>query len=236
MTPTTVCSFWVSRPADFPDAPDYIGMLKMLDASCRSVGMRHVVLTDALSSQMLPARLEFFACPLPQNLLQAATEAHAAWVRAPRYPNDDTVFVGADCLVLHDFRPFLRPADLSICTFAHESLWIMPGFTHVPAVTREKLIPIFNKVAAGTRPRLAKTCDDMRSWERVLGPKPRELWGKQERLGLTVRFLPEPIWNERPLSADEPYAEAHVLHFRGPAQKPMFFEWVAKHRPDLASA
>jgi len=237
MTPTTVCSFWVHRPADFPDAADYIGMLKLLDASCRAVGMRHVVLTDGLSSQMLPAGMEFFAHPLPQNLLQATTAAQAEWIRASRYPAEDTVFVGADCLVLHDFRPFLRPADLSICTFVHPRLWIMNGFLHVPAASREKVVSIFAKVARGTRALPAKTCDDMMSWERVLSPRPKELCGlPYERRGVTVRFLAEPLWNERPLSADEPYADVHVLHFRGKAQKPMFFDWVARHRPELAAA
>lgn len=233
---TVVASFWVSRPADFPDAADYIGMLKLLDASCRAAGMRHVVLTDMASSAMLPREMERFESDLPRNLLQSTTAAQAEWVREGRYRNDDTVFVGADCLVLHDFRPFLRPADLSICTFVHRSLWIMNGFIHVPAASRTKVVPIFDKVARGTRPLPAKTCDDMMSWERALAPRPKELWSKQERAGLTVRFLPEPIWNERPLSADEPYLDAHILHFRGAAQKPMFFDWVARHRPELIGA
>lgn len=236
MTPTTVCSFWCYRPEDFPNAADYIGMLKVLDRSCRAAGMRHVVLTDPPSSQMLPEWMEFFATPLPRNLLQATTTAQAAWVREPTYPDEDTVFVGADCIVRHDFRPFLRPADFSICTFPHPTLWIMNGFIHVPAATRAKLVPIFDRVAKGTRALPAKTCDDMVSWERVLKPKPRSYWGKEERVGLTVRFLPEPLWNERPLSADEPYADVHVLHFRGGPQKPMLFEWVARHRPELMDA
>lgn len=236
MNPTTVCSFWVHRPTDFPDAADYVGMLKMLDVSCRLAGMRHVVLTDAPSSTMLPERMEFFTAAVPQNLLQATTAAQAEWVRTARYPDDDTVFVGADCLVLRDFRPFLRPAELSICTFPHPTLWIMNGFIHVPAASRDKVLPLFDEVAKGTRPLPANTCDDMRSWERALRPRPKELWGKQERRGLTVRFLaafprkapeaddlrlgraapagirrmPEPLWNERPLSADEPYADVHV--------------------------
>jgi len=236
MTPTTVCSFWVSRPADFPDAADYIGMLKILDRSCRAAGMRHVVLTDMASSRMLPEDMERFESDLPRNLLQATTTAQAEWVREGRYRSDDTVFVGADCLVLRDFRPSLLPADLTICTFVHRRLWIMNGFLHIPAASREKVAPVFDKVAKGTRALPARTCDDMCSWERVLGPKPRELWGKETRRGLTVRFVPEPIWNERPLSADEPYPDAHILHFRGPAQKPMFFEWVARHRPELLPA
>jgi len=236
MNPTVVCSFWVHRPADFPDAADYIGMLKILDRSCRAAGMRHVVLTDGLSSQMLPDGMEFFAVDLPRNLLQATTAAQAEWVRAMRYPDEDTVFVGADCLVLRDFRSSLLPADLTICTFVHRQLWIMNGFIWVPAASRHKLVSVFAKVARGTRALPARTCDDMMSWERVLGPKPRELWGKETRRGLTVRFVPEPLWNERPLSADESYPDAHVLHFRGPAQKPMFFEWVKIHRPELLSA
>lgn len=236
MNETVVCSFYVERKQDFPDAADYIGMLKILDRSCRAAGMRHVVLTDMASSRMLPEDMERFESDLPRNLLQATTTAQAEWLRSPRSEGIDTVFVGADCLVLHDFRPFLRPADLSICTFPHRKLWIMNGFIQVPAASREKLIPLFDRVAHGTRAFPATTCDDMASWERVLRPRPKDLWGKEERHGLTVRFLPEPIWNERPLSADEPYAEAHVLHFRGAPQKPMFFEWVARHRPELVVA
>lgn len=236
MNPTVIASFWCHRPVDFPDAADYIGMLRILDRSCRAAGMRHVVLTDPPSSTMLPEGMEFFAVDLPQNLLQATTWAQAEWVRSTPYPGEDTVFVGADCIVRHDFRPFLRPADLAICTFVHRSLWIMNGFIWVPAASRHNLVRLFSKVAQGTRALPAKTCDDMMSWERMLGSKPRDLWGKEERRGLTVRFLPEPIWNERPLSADEPYLDAHVLHFRGPAQKPMFFEWTRIHRPDLLAA
>lgn len=236
MNPTVICSFWVHRPADFPNAADYIGMLKILDRSCRAAGMRHVVLTDPSSSRTLPEGMEYFAKALPQNLLQATTRAQAEWVRETPYPEEDTVFVGADCIVRHDFRPYLRPADLSICTFVHRQLWIMNGFIWVPAASRHKVVPVFDKVAKGTRAMPARTCDDMVSWERTLGSKPRELWGKETRRGLTVRFLPEPIWNERPLSADEPYLDAHVLHFRGPPQKQMFFEWTKIHRPEFQAA
>lgn len=235
MNPTVVCSFWVHRPLDFPGCADFPRMLRILDASCRAAGMHHVVLTDLDTLETGPRidGLDTFATELPRNLLQATTRAQANWMVSERSEGIDTVFVGADCIVRRDFRPSLLPADLSICTFPHPKLWIMNGFVHVPAASRAKVAPIFAEVARGTRALPAKTCDDMMSWERALKPKPRDLWGKEQRRGLTVRFLPEPIWNERPLSADEPYPDAHVLHFRGMPQKEMLFEWAARHRPEL---
>lgn len=235
MTPTVVCSFFVHRPSDFPDAADYAGMLGILDRSCRAAGMHHVVLTDHATLESGPRieGLDTFATELPRNLLQATTRAQANWMASERSEGIDTVFVGADCIVRRDFRPSLLPADLSICTFPHRKLWIMNGFIHVPATSRDKVAPLFQRVAKGTRPLPAPTCDDMMSWERELAPKPRDWWGKETRRGLTVRFLPEPIWNERPLSADEPYLDTHVLHFRGKPQKAIFFDWVKNHRPEL---
>jgi hypothetical protein len=52
---------------------------------------------------------EIFCRPLPADLMQAATSAHISmvWLKAIG-GNDDTCFVGVDCIVLQDPGPALR--------------------------------------------------------------------------------------------------------------------------------
>ena len=226
---TMVASFYVHRPEDHPDAADYPRMLRLLDASCRRFGLSHVVLTDHATVPMLTG-LYCFATDLPRNVLQATTESHARWMESNCFRGMDTVFVGADSLVLKDFRPFLKPADLSIIYFVHKRLWILNGFIHVPASSREKATPLFREVADDTQPLEMRTCDDMMAWERALEPRPAPPhFGLAQRRGLTVNFLEEKIWNLRLLSLDHPVGGAVMLHFRGPPQKAMMFDWAARH-------
>ncbi len=228
---TVVCSFWVHRPADFPNAPDYLQMLKILDESVKRAGMYHVVLTDHATAPKVQSEL-MMAQPfaLPRNLLQATTEAQAQWLAWPGSAGVDSVFVGADCLVLRDFRPYLNAsADFSAVHFEHKRLWFMNGFMHVPAHTRAQLAPLFREVADDTHPMEARSCDDMQAFQRAFGPKPEFPYGGPvTRRGLQVQYLREEIWNGRPHRADEDFGASYVLHFRGPKQKPLFVEW-ARH-------
>lgn len=229
MTRLVVASFWVHRPEDFPDAADYIGMLKILDASCRRLGYDHVVLTDHASQHRLADEgLGYFAADLPRNLLQAATESHACWMASPLSEGVDTLFVGADCIILKDFRSMLEPADFTIILFEHKTLWIMTGFMHIPAASRDKLARAYRKVADDTQPLDARTCDDMMAWERYLKPKPAT-FGVHQRAGLNVNFVPEPIWNGRPTSEHAPFRKSLLLHFRGADSKPLFFDWARRY-------
>lgn len=235
MTKVVVCSFWVHRPQDFPEAADYLSMLRILDRCCQRWGYEHVVLTDhSTEPQVSSAGMRSFATNLPRNLLQAATEAHARWLESGRSCGVDTVFTGADCLFIADFRPHLKTADLSITLFDHKRLWILTGFMHVPATSRTKMTPLFRRVANDTRPLKARTCDDMMAWERVLAPRP-ERYGVYERAGIVVDFHDEMVWNRQPTVIDDDYDDALVLHFRGGAQKPMLFEWTRRHMPELMS-
>lgn len=231
MSRLVVASFWVHRPEDFPGAADYIGMLGILDASCKRQGYDHIVLTDHTSAPaLIAAGLPYFASDLPRNLLQAATESHARWMESPLSIGVDTLFVGADCIVLKEFRNALKPADFTIILFQHKSLWIMTGFMHTPAASRDKMAIAFRAVADDTQPLDARTCDDMMAWERHLAPKPT-CCGIHHRAGLNVNFVPEEIWNGRPTSAYAPFRKAFLLHFRGSDSKPLFFEWAARWLP-----
>lgn len=229
-----VASFWVHRPEDFPDAANYIGMLHVLDASCRRQGYEHIVLTDhASKGQLQAAGLGYFACDLPRNLLQAATESHAQWMESSLSVGVDTLFVGADCIILRDFRNALQPADFTIAVFEHKALWIMTGFIYTPAASRDKLAVVCRSVANDTQPLDARTCDDMIAWERHLGAKPPYL-GVHERAGMKVNFVPEELWNGRPTSVHAPFHKAYVLHFRGGDSKSLFFDWAARWLPRTA--
>lgn len=219
-----VCSFWVHRPKDYPDAPDYVAMLKILDESCKRFDLAHVVLTDLVSApQVARAGMLPYAVDLPANLMRALTEVQARWLESPHSRALDTVFVGADCIIRRDFVGVLPPADLSIVYMPDHKKWrMMNGFMMVPAVSREVATPVFRLIADDTSDAM---CDDMAAIERALSPMPPG-YGIHERRGLRVNFLEESIWNGRPMLPTEGFADSYVLHFRGAGRKPVFFEWA----------
>ncbi len=227
MRDLVVCSFWVHRPADFPDAVDYLPLLKTLDRSCRRLGFYHVVLTDnATAPQIAGAGMLAFPTDLPRNLAKALTESQARWLNGPL--GHDTLFVGADCLVRRDFRPHLPFADLSIILRpGHKRHRINNGFMYVPAPSREKVAPLFRSIADSTGDSF-NSCHDMVAVERALAPMPDD-YCLTERAGLTVNFLPMGIWNAGPKTAEDPAEQAHVLHFRGKSRKTVMLEWAARH-------
>lgn len=225
----TVASFWVHRPEDYPDAPDYLPMLRLLERSCRRLGLAHIVLTDRPTAAFLYNEgITAFARDLPRNLMQALTESQARWLEHPHPGPLDTLFVGADCLVLRDPRGHLPVADLSlILRPGHKRHRINNGFMLVPAASRATVAPLFRAIADGTGPAM---CDDMVAVEAALAPVPDD-YVLTERAGLTVNFLPIEIWNGGPKTADDPASGSFVLHFRGRARKAIMLEWAARHLP-----
>lgn len=226
----TAFSFWVHRPADFPEAPDYLPLLRALDRSCRMFGLEHVVLTDHETAPRAEAAgLTIFAMALPRNLARALTESQARCLES--MPPTDILFVGADCLIRRDFRGQLPPADLSIILRpGHKRHRINNGFMHVPAASCEKVAPLFRKIANDTGPTF-NSCHDMEAVERALSPMPLD-YGLQERVGITINFLPMGIWNGGPRRVDDPAEAAYVLHFRGKARKAIMLEWARRWMAD----
>ncbi len=137
----TVCSFWVARPDEFPNAPDYLPMLKILDTSCRQFGFDHIVLCDkSTAARIHHVDLTPFAVVLPNNLMQASTEAHAQAMEGNI--DGDLLFVGADCLIRRDFRHQLPRGDVAIAYMKDHKRWrMMNGFIYVPAASRERRQP-----------------------------------------------------------------------------------------------
>jgi len=230
MRDLVVCSFFVDRRADFPDAVDYVSLLKALDWSCRRLGLQHVVLTDhATKPEIESAGIGTFAFDLPRNLMRALTEAQARFIEDWRI-SGDILLTGADCLIRRDFRGHLPETDLSIILRpGHKRHRINNGFMFIPAASREKVAPLFRRIADSTGPAM---CDDMVAVERALAPMPDD-YCLTERAGLTVNFLPMGIWNAGPKTADDPAEQAYVLHFRGKARKAVMLEWAARHMREV---
>lgn len=228
----TVCSFWIHRPEEFPNAPDYLSILKILEASCLRFGFDHVVLTDrATQPAIATAGLVPWEATSERSLMRASTDAHARWVAAQ---DCDTLFVGADCLIRRDFRHQLPRGDIAIAYMKDHKRWRMNnGFVYVPAASREKVAPLLRRIADDTSEEMF---DDMLAIERALSPMPGE-YGLHERHGLVVNFLPLSRWNrymsvskEPDLLADDCH-DANVLHFMGGHDngKRLYFDWAKAH-------
>lgn len=223
-----VCSFWVKRK-EFPKAPPYLEMLKILDRSCKRFGFRHVVMTDSTTvPEIYGTGLETFFVDLPENLMKATTQVQWRWLASPHSEGLDTSFMGADCLVLKDFRKDLPPADLAVAYMKGHKRWRMNnGFFQVPAESRDKVASVFKFIADDTGDEMF---EDMLAIERALQPMPED-YTTEKRRGLDVAFLPIPVWNRYMQDADDSAEEANVLHFMGghAEGKSLFFEWARRH-------
>lgn len=223
-TTLNVLSYWVHRPDDFPDAPDYLSMLHALDKSCARLGFKHIVLTDPATAPMC-RELVTYECELPRDLMQATTEVQARWLESEFSSDADNLFVGADCLVLKEFRPHLAKADLSIVLRPKDKRYrINNGFMFVPKASRRKASKLFRRIARDTVPVM---CDDMAAIERALSPMPA-VHGVVTRGDMKINFVPMEIWNAGPKRVDNSAHDAFVLHFRGAHRKTIMLDWAAR--------
>lgn len=232
-----VLSFWVHRPDDFPKAAPYLDMLRVLDGSCHRAGFDHVVLTDIeTKGQVIGAGLNPFATDLPRSLMQASTEAPARWLESRLSAGVHSIFVGADCIVRQDFRNAMPDCDLAVAFMRGHKKWrINTGFVSVRPESRTKVAPLIREIANDTSEEM---CDDMLAFERALMPMP-PTYGVYERRGLSVEFLPLPVWNRymawgkkgKPSPLDDAAEDANVLHFMGGWEdgKALFFQWAKRH-------
>lgn len=219
-----------------PPNPDYLSMLKILNRSCKRAGFEHAVLTDLETKPKIEAAgIGAFGYDLPRNLMKASTEAHARWMEDRRLHAYHTIFVGADCLIVRDFRAELPDCDLAIAYMKDHKRWhINNGFVYIPARSREKVAPLMRAIADDTSEEMF---DDMLAFERALAPMPPD-FGAYERAGLKVEFLPLPKWNRymaKCKATPKPLLDngegANVLHFMGGHAngKALYFEWAKLH-------
>jgi len=223
-----IASFWVLRPEEHPEAEarNYPGMLKVLQRSCDRLRLKHVVLTDertAFSAQW-PAGIEACVLQLPEPLMRAATEAQARFLEAS--PNDDVMFVGADCVMLKDPQAFY-PIEAGICVTYRDPVTKYPINTGAQVIRKhsmEAATKLYRRVAdrCGT-----VWCDDQLALVAELSPMPVS-FGMHERHGIKVGFLTMKRRNVVPRTIADRCELACMVHFRGKARKKFFFEWATR--------
>lgn len=229
----TVCSFWVHRPLEHPNAFDYTVLLRILQESCDRLGIRHVVLTDHATQALdrWPHGIEGWASDLPQPLMQATTRAQSNYLASG--PDGDVLFVGADCILLANPLKAL-PAEPALClTYRHPSANypINNGFMLVRRHSLPQVAALYQRIADRTG---AKWCDDQRSIRAELEPMPATC-GIHERAGMSIAFVPMKRFNHLPKDVDDPARGRTMLHFRGKQhatgqhRKDFMVSWAQRH-------
>jgi hypothetical protein len=215
----TVASFWCDRRDDYPDAPDYLPLLALLQKSCDRFGLRHVVLSDAL----VPG-FETFVSPMPRALMPATLFAHRAWIAGGDW-KEGTALVGADCLIGRDLREcFDGSFDLLFTSRPGHRRW--PINTGLICVTEEARIRAAHAWARAAADCTAEWGNDQVQIARMVEPIPED-HGIVERRGMRVKFAPLATHNFTP-KRPEIASDAFVVHFKGP-RKAMMGPWAQQH-------
>lgn len=222
-----VASFWVHRPAEFPDAADYPAMLEILQRSCDRLELRHICLTDqntiVAHSELWPKSVEAGMCTRRGPLMQACTDAQARYLEnAPE--GEDVLFVGADCIMKR--RPvYPDSVDLGVTYRRHDSKYpINTGAVFVRARARAAAAALFRRIADRCGP---IWCDDQRAIRAELEPMP-PVHGEFMRAGLRVGFMPMKPYNVLPRDEGDSAGKAYTVHFRGRKRKQLFFDWAQR--------
>ena len=183
---------------------NYDDLLLLLDASCRRLGLRHVVISD----RPRPAPLETAIFDLPQDLMPMLLDGQRQFLAATPGP---VLLVGADCLVTRDPRPFLA-GDITItigpfldCEMNTGAIWCADGPTCAPvwqaALDRKPL-----------------------EW----GEDQTSLYAAIQASGLDVRRVGCDEHNWAPDYVQHPAGMPTVAHFRG-TRKAWMAEWARLH-------
>lgn len=183
---------------------DYIALLRLLDASCERFGLRHMVISDAVSF----GGLETFPCRLPANLMAATLEGQRQFLVCAQEP---VMFTGADCLVTRDPRPMLA-GDITItigpfsdCPMNTGAVWCAEG---------QRCAPIW-QAALDRNP--VEWGDDQRT-----------LYAAIRASDLDWRTMRCEETNWAPESIEDDAGMPTVVHFRG-RRKAFMADWAARH-------
>lgn len=196
-----VASFFAPREDKW--GCDYDALLHLLDLSCYRLGLRHVVISDSDRPGLETARFD-----LPENLMLALLDGQRQLLAATPGP---VLFVGADCLITRDPRPFLA-GDITItigpfddCEMNTGAIWCADG------------------------PRCAPV------WQAALDRGPTEwgddqvaLYAAMQADGHDLRRVRCEDHNWAPEHAADPAGMPTVAHFRG-RRKAFMPAWAARH-------
>lgn len=217
-----IVSFYAPRP-DHPYFQDYTPFLHILAESCRRFGHRHIIITDDPVLGRLPdcpgnaehGIGEGFMVDLPHDLMQAILAGQLAYLKSP-LAAEDTVLLGADCVLARDPREVFKQdfdiafttGNFSDCILNTGAIYIRGG-APVAGIWERALVGMGTEwgddqlaVAAIVEPTLEPSV--------TLGPGP---------IYLSTRFLPVDPYNLAPEYPGDDCRRGYVLHFRGPRKR-----------------
>ncbi len=199
-----VASVFAPRAGENRWGADYDALLMLLDASCRRLGLRHVVISDAPR----PAPLDTAVFDLPDNLMALLLDAQRQFLAVTPGP---VLLVGADCLVTRDPRPFLHAAltvtigPFSDCPMNTGAIWCSDGPTCAPI-----------------------WAEALKRWPRRWGQDQTALWDAIQASQLPRDEMRAEIHNWAPEHVDDPAGRPTVVHFRG-RRKAFMADWARRH-------
>lgn len=188
-----IASFYTPREARWGlDIVGYHRCLRVLDDSCKRLGLRHVVLSDSERTGF-----ETALYPLPENLMQAFLSAQMQLLETATEP---VLLTGADCILTADPRPLLEEDfDVAITVGPFRDCRMNSGM-----------------IIVRDGPKAAKI------WRAALESNPTQWGDDQTSLyrailasDLKVKELPCQRYNWAPESPDDPAGMPMIAHFRG---------------------
>lgn len=197
-----IVSFYAPR-RDHPLFQDYTPFLQILGQSCRRYGHRHIVITDD------PEIEDGFLAEMPDNLMQAIIAGQLAYLKSP-LAQEDTVFVGADCVLARDVAEvFGQEFDIAFTTGPFRDCILNTGAIYIRggapvSYIWERALSGMGEVWGDDQLALAAVVNPTLEPSVTVGPGP------------TIRFLPVDPYNLAPEYPGDDCTRGYVLHFRGP--------------------
>jgi hypothetical protein len=210
-----VASFFAPR-FDKWEGCDYLDCLRLLQASCDKLGLKHVVISDRQQ-----AELETFITPLPDNIMHALILGQREFIASLKGP---ALLVGADCLMTRRPEGVIDGCDAGFTIYPRRECFINNGAVWV---TGPHCATIWDE-ALKRKPRAWG--DDQKTLRDSLLPVPNKIKAPvdHERLGLKIRFVPCTGYNWFPDSLDDDAGMAMVIHFKGERKK-LMRGWAKKY-------
>jgi hypothetical protein len=218
-----IVSFLAPRP-DHPFYQDYTPYLDILRASCAKFGHRHIVITDDTKL----GHDAFVVEGLPQNLMKAIIRGQLSYLsstltaQAPAIEN--TVFVGADCVLAQDPADvFKQEFDIAFTTGRFSDCILNTGAIYIRRSAIAQAAHIWTRAFAGMGEEWG---DDQKALAAVVAPT-IEPSVAVSGYGPMIRFLPVDPYNLAPEYPDDDCTRGIILHFRGP-RKAWMKDYCAK--------
>lgn len=199
-----VASFFAPRP-EHPRWRDYLPSLRLLQASCDRLGLRHVVLGDAPVDGF-----DVIETPgISRELMPAFLEAQRHGIEAL---DDDLLLVGADCVIARDPSGPFAGAGISVTLGDFWDCRLNTGAIWIRYDARADAARMWTQAREGMGTAWG---DDQLAIASQFAPLPYQVPEYGCRAGAEVQFLPVDPWNLAPDHEQHDCSHAVVLHFRG---------------------